>query len=110
MALNTHDKARDGSPTNDLRKTIAVASGETSEWFAFGSGVNQVNVDLKPDGTASIETTNDIDGAIEGTAEGIIWDAGEVSENTAQVATGVVAFRVVSASGIATAHFNAVRA
>lgn len=112
MAFEVISSSNVGSPKNDLRKTLTVTTGVTSDWISFGSGIAQVNVDLLPGGTAKIQTTNDIDGlnSDPSSVVGIDWDDGEVSAALTRVASGVVAFRVVSITGVATAHFNAVRA
>ena len=90
----------------DVLKTITVLTTVTSDWIVFPAGIKTVSVVLVPSGSAKIQVTNDIDGVVAGTAVGIDWDAGAVSVNTAKVATGVKAFRVVSVSGGAVANFR----
>ena len=99
------------SPTpgnTDSREKYSITSGQTSDWIMVPSGMSHLGVELKPAGTAYVETSMDRDAIVAETATGIKWDAGDVSVDTQNVARGLVGIRFVSISGDADLHLNAV--
>lgn len=99
-----------GNP--DYSKKLTVTAGQTSDWYLVPSQTGVISVELLPGAgaTAVVETTNDIEGAIAGTAIGMEWDFGQVSNNTDGYARGKKCVRVRSIAGDATLFINAVRA
>jgi len=90
----------------NIRKTITTADGVIGEWYIVANGVYSITFDVIPDGTAYVETTNDLVGAKAGTAPGLKWTAGDITERTSKELTHMVAFRLVSTSGAVTAHLD----
>ena len=105
-------RAQPASKIENDRITIEVGDGETSDWYILDHEIEQLVCDLVPDGGASgrFETTNDIAGVVQtDDAVGIAWPDGDVAVATNGLCSGVVAIRLVSASGICKAYLNGVR-
>ena len=77
-----------------------LSSPGNGSWIIVEPGIAQLNIDLIiTAGEGYVESTNDHDGAIEGTAEGFKWDLGNVTINSQAAAVGVSAVRAVNVSG-----------
>ena len=96
-------------PRGTYKASESLSAPGNGQWIIIEPGIQQINVDLLiTAGEGRIESTNDYEGAIAGTAVGIAWDAGNVSTSTQGSAFGVAAIRVVNISGTTKVIVNGV--
>lgn len=99
-----------GPSKSNVTFKIEVADSVTSDWYIMPAGIREINVDVITSGSAVVQTSNDMDGMVAGTAAGIDWDFGAVTANKAAVCSGVRGIRLVSNSGAATLFVNGILA
>lgn len=88
------------TPAN-IQFKVEVTIPGNSEWYLLPSGVLQINVDVLASGGAEaiVQTSNDVDGIINGTATPVDWDFGIVTSNKSAKCGSVRGIRLVSSVG-----------
>ena len=93
------DRTKEGLPAYHFKDSIATAGN--GDWVLIPAGIAHISVILEvTSGGGKIQVTNDYEGVVAGSANGIIdWDEGDVTATAQSQIAPVVAVRQVNASG-----------